>query len=455
MSFNREIELKLRFTQEIFWDDLKKKIGRHFEIVSKTEQSLQLESFYYDTPEKDLRERGISYRIRHQKSELIATIKADGEIEGGLHSRNEWSANIEQNKPDLTPFIELLEKRGINHLQIQDNLLPIFNTSFFRNEVQLCAGENSIVELALDKGSIVNQNKELPINELELELKKGEVASVFDIAAKLIEYYPLVPESHSKYSRGLLLDKKNAARIPAQDQRLTTNTDEDAPKSYYMIFEKALRVAAEAQERLLSEGYTFENFFALRDALQKIVSILSFGETYHIWSVDEELTQSYNKTTVSIRGIRDLEDETSQQEMMELVSSGRYMSALYRLWACLLREKAKSDKSLDLAVGEWIERTGKELYAMDIRNIFTEEIAKDEFLEKMENTLNIALCVKGYLYKEIEGWMAEGTAVRDVLLSYWLKSDKKNNDETAILTKIVFDKLWRSFIKKTERMMLL
>ncbi len=69
--------------------------------------------------------------------------------------------------------------------------------------------------------------------------------------------------------------------------------------------------------------------------------------------------------------------------------------------------------------------------------------------------MNIAHCVRGYLYKEVEGWMAEGNAVRDVLLSYWLKSDKKNNDETAILTKIVFDKLWRSFIEKTERMMLL
>ncbi len=63
------------------------------------------------------------------------------------------------------------------------------------------------------------------------------------------------------------------------------------------------------------------------------------------------------------------------------------MSALYRLWACLLREKVKSDKSLDLAVGEWIERTGKELYAMDIRNIFTEEIADEGSTGKKWKTL--------------------------------------------------------------------
>ncbi len=117
-----------------------------------------------------------------------------------------------------------------------------------------------------------------------------------------------------------MLDKKMPQGSRHKIKGLLQILTKMLPESYHMLFEKTLRVAAEARKGC-SAGYTFENFFALRDALQKIVSILSFSETYHIWSVDEELTRSYKKTTLSIRGIRDLEDETSQQKMMELVSS--------------------------------------------------------------------------------------------------------------------------------------
>ena len=64
---------------------------------------------------------------------------------------------------------------------------------------------DAVVELALDRGVLLGGGREIPLCEVEAELKAGSRDAVIRFAANLAEQYGLQPERYSKFRRASAL----------------------------------------------------------------------------------------------------------------------------------------------------------------------------------------------------------------------------------------------------------
>lgn len=74
---------------------------------------------------------------------------------------------------------------------------------------------NGVVEVALDRGTVRVGPHQAPLCELELELKTGSAAALFDLAAAWVRHGGLWLDTRSKSQRGVLLANGPADRSPA------------------------------------------------------------------------------------------------------------------------------------------------------------------------------------------------------------------------------------------------
>lgn len=194
---NIETELKLRITTQDI-EDFKK----HPLFQCLTPKIFHFNAIYFDTPDHTLRHSKVALRIREENGILIQAIKTAEQSIGGLHQRKEWECEV----PYRTPDLNKLPNEVKNLLQNQI-LEAVFTTEFKRTQ-WLLQEENSTVEVCLDEGEICCGELKEPICEIELELKRGDIANIYEIASKLQTTVSLIPENQSKAARGYQLYTK-------------------------------------------------------------------------------------------------------------------------------------------------------------------------------------------------------------------------------------------------------
>ena len=168
-------------------------------------QSHRLGNRYYDTDDHELRDRGVSLRLRQDDNQFTQTIKSAGSSLGGLHKRNEW--NVLVSGPELDP-VRLPETEWtpwLTSLWRQQKLKTIFSTDFERRARELRHDSGTVVELALDHGAVNADEEHDLISEIELELLSGDPAPMFELARQLASHHPLHPDSRNKAERGYRL----------------------------------------------------------------------------------------------------------------------------------------------------------------------------------------------------------------------------------------------------------
>ena len=67
------------------------------------------------------------------------------------------------------------------------------------------ARDEGVLELALDRGVLTGGGKEIPLCEVEIELKEGSQSFADHYAKCLAQKYGLIPQPHSKFRRALAL----------------------------------------------------------------------------------------------------------------------------------------------------------------------------------------------------------------------------------------------------------
>jgi len=165
----------------------------------------QLVSSYFDTANHDLRQQGFSLRLRKIGDQIIQTVKAAGNQEGDLHQRHEWEQETKQFVPDLSLLDDIDLQNKLRTVLGNAPLLPLFETNFLRTSWQLLLLDGAQIELALDQGEIKTNTQSDAICEVELELKNGDPAHLYEIADQLKATIPLVVEHRSKADRGFQL----------------------------------------------------------------------------------------------------------------------------------------------------------------------------------------------------------------------------------------------------------
>ncbi len=163
---------------------------------------------YFDSENLDLRKMDIGLRIRSQAHQYEQTIKTAGKVISGLHQRPEYNVDIESNHLALALFPEHIWPENLDVNALQEKLQVIFTTNFTR-QAWLISQDNSVIELALDRGSIntASSQQALVISELEIELVKGEQKALFNLAEQLKAIVNIEPGNLSKAARGYALHK--------------------------------------------------------------------------------------------------------------------------------------------------------------------------------------------------------------------------------------------------------
>jgi inorganic triphosphatase YgiF len=162
-------------------------------------------SIYYDTPDMHLRHSGLAFRLRRAGRQWFQTIKGGGSAAAGLHQRKESEVQVVKAQPDFTKIVDPSSARLFASTALREQLQPLFITDFHRTTRLLRFPDGSEAEFCLDRGKIVAGSRNIPVCEIELELRCGSIPVLFQFALDLLHSVPFRLESMSKAERGYAL----------------------------------------------------------------------------------------------------------------------------------------------------------------------------------------------------------------------------------------------------------
>lgn len=200
-----ELELKLQLADPRRWSELLSALPIGASAAEKTPRRIPMEARYFDTPGRALQKAKMALRVRREGASWVATVKTDGSARGGLHQRGEWNVPVAGPDPDPGHFEGQPIAQELKTRIGGEALLALYVTRFDRYLWNLRLPDDSLIELAADRGHILVNGKRRPILEVELELKSGTLSGLLEAAARLAAAFPLRLESRSKLHRALLL----------------------------------------------------------------------------------------------------------------------------------------------------------------------------------------------------------------------------------------------------------
>ena len=184
-----EFELKYRATPAI-----QAEIGK-----SGTWHTVSMETTYYDTPSKALSRRHFTLRRRLENGVSVCTLKAPA----GELGRGEWETECGSIEAAISELCKLGCPKILPFL-VAEGLAEVCGARFTR-QASTVETEGAVLEIALDEGILFAQEKQIPLCEIEVELKEGAREQAVAYAKALAETYGLEPEYGSKFKRALAL----------------------------------------------------------------------------------------------------------------------------------------------------------------------------------------------------------------------------------------------------------
>ena len=181
-----EYERKFRATPEI--------LKAVEEAFPGTAHVISMETTYYDTPSRALSQRHYTLRRRLENGISVCTVKAPAGS-----ARGEWETECDS----ITQAIPLLLAMGCPadlEVFVREGLIPVCGARFPRLAKTLSLPEGT-VELAMDQGVLLGGGREIPLCEVEVELKSGPRAVCDRFAGELAARFALTPEPMSKFAR--------------------------------------------------------------------------------------------------------------------------------------------------------------------------------------------------------------------------------------------------------------
>jgi triphosphatase len=200
VPISREVELKLAANAADLAD-----LTQVLETRSRGRAtgSQRLVSTYFDTPQGALRKAGTVLRVRTQEGGFVQSVKSAERDQTNLFAREEWEDAVAQNRPDP----EATESGSHIPAELADTLSPVFVSDVERTAIEIEPELGTRVEAAVDRGVIrtADGTRSEPISEIELELKEGDPAALYDLALELLKAAPLRIDLRSKSERGYRL----------------------------------------------------------------------------------------------------------------------------------------------------------------------------------------------------------------------------------------------------------
>ena len=172
-----------------------------------------LKAVYYDTPDQLLRKNGLSLRVRQSGQHFVQTVKAESGDDP--LRRGEWQANVPSIAPDAGLAMPFVPVRLRDELMGQP-LQPVFVSDIHRHQ-RLIDLPSATIEVAFDRGLIMAGDRSEAVSEIELELKDGNPAAIYELALQISEHGAVRPSIRSKAARGF--DLASGSPPPAKTAR--------------------------------------------------------------------------------------------------------------------------------------------------------------------------------------------------------------------------------------------
>ncbi|MCP4383590.1 MAG: CHAD domain-containing protein [Hyphomicrobiales bacterium] len=180
-------------------------------VGGEPSQSSKVVSTYYDTSDKRLWRRGFSLRIRRKGERYELTLKQQGD---DSLRRGEWTTVMHAPVPDIGRLPPQAPRGEIGTI-LPEELQPRFTTEIDRTQRHLDLPGAS-VEVSLDVGRIVSDEREAPLVELEFELLDGHLAVMLKHVKSVLGRRRFVVGTRSKADRGMeLVDNAPPAPVKA------------------------------------------------------------------------------------------------------------------------------------------------------------------------------------------------------------------------------------------------
>ena len=171
------------------------------ESVGGQEARFSMETVYYDTPNGDLSAKKYTLRKRKENDTWVCTLKTPAQGNG----RGEWETICNR----IEDAIPVLASMGAPEdlLSLTSSGVQEICGARFDRIARTLVFEDGVLELAVDRGVLTGGGKEIPLCEVEVELKEGQIALADHYAKVLAHKFGLVPEKYSKFCRALALAK--------------------------------------------------------------------------------------------------------------------------------------------------------------------------------------------------------------------------------------------------------
>jgi inorganic triphosphatase YgiF len=241
----------------------------------------QLSARYFDTPDLHLMRHGAGLRVRKaDDGSWTQTMKAGGSVHSGLHQRNEWEGQVDRPWPRLGKLRKLIgEDRQwlavLDATDLKERLEPLFAVTVERHVWDLDV-DGSHIEMVLDQGRIERHGHHVPVNEIELELKDGDPASLFSFALQLHQHIPVRVSNTNKAERGCMLCRQTGT-VPYRAQPLQLDASATVADALQAVLGNCLQ-HIQHNETAVIEGDDAETLHQMRVGVRRLRSALKlFG----------------------------------------------------------------------------------------------------------------------------------------------------------------------------------
>lgn len=164
-------------------------------------QLFSMQTTYYDTPSGALSARWYTLRLRMENEVSVCTLKAPAPGIG----RGEWELPCDSIEAAIPELCKLGAPNDLPALAAE-GLIRVCGARFQRTAITLPLPE-ATVELALDLGTLHGGSRQIPLCEVEVELKAGKPEACAAFGGMLAAKFGLQPETKSKFRRALALYK--------------------------------------------------------------------------------------------------------------------------------------------------------------------------------------------------------------------------------------------------------
>jgi triphosphatase len=261
---DREVELKLAVPQGAAAAVMEHPVLRLSGPDARRQHQV---STYYDTPDHGLAHAGIALRVRRSHGVHVQTVKADRKA-GLAADRSEWEWPIEGDRPDAG----LLAQTPVA-ARLPDclDLEPVVVTEIDRTTRLLLTDDGTQVEAAFDAGWIIAGTARAAVQELELELRHGDAAMLYQVALQLHATVPVTIETDAKSARGFAL-RRGMPPAPRKTTHVALTSGTRGADAFRQI------VAASLDHLLANRGPAlagnFEGLHQMRVAVRRLRTAL-------------------------------------------------------------------------------------------------------------------------------------------------------------------------------------